>query len=390
MAPEDPILGQTERFMRDPRPHKVNLGVGMYLDDTGKVPTLPAVAAAMQHLQCGTQSSGYLPINGMADFCKVAQSLLVDHLEDARPQHMVTVQTLGGTGALTLAAELLASADAGSHVLISDPSWENHRAIFESAGFSVGTYPYYDGDHRMVAIDAMLAALQVATPGSIVVFHAACHNPTGYDLTPEQWQDVAAICADRGLTAMLDTAYHGFGYGLHEDLAAVRAFLRAGCNVLVASSFSKNFSLYRQRVGALSVVCQDDDESARVLSQLKRLIRTRYSNPPAYGAQLVAAVLNDPSLRQQWEQDLSVMRQRIQSMRKQLHARLKAFGATHDTSHLVRQHGMFSYTGLTPSAMQRLRDQYGVYGLDSGRICIAALNPHNLDTVASAISEVMG
>jgi aromatic-amino-acid transaminase len=274
-------------------------------------------------------------------------------------------------------------------VLISDPSWENHRALFTQAGFEVATYPYYDATHRGVRFESMLAALDAAAPGSIVVLHACCHNPTGCDLTPAQWEQVVAACKARGLVPFLDMAYQGFGEGIAEDGAAVAHFLATGMAFFVATSFSKSFSLYGERVGALSVVCDDAEQAVRVLSQLKLVIRANYSNPPTFGAQVVATVLTTPALRAMWEEELAAMRLRIQATRETLAARLKAAGVPGDLGYITRQKGMFSYSGLSQAQMQRLRSEFGVYGLDSGRICVAAINSRNLDAVVAAVARVM-
>jgi aromatic-amino-acid transaminase len=299
------------------------------------------------------------------------------------------VQALGGTGGLKLGADFLKRLSPNATVLISDPSWENHRALFTNAGFEVQTYPYYDAATRGVRFDAMLAALNAAAAGTIVVLHACCHNPTGCDITPAQWAQVVAAVKARGLTAFLDMAYQGFGEGLAEDGAVVGQFLASGVSFLVSTSFSKSFSLYGERVGALSVVCADKDEAARVLSQLKIVVRTNYSNPPTFGAQVVTTVLTTPALRAQWESELAGMRERIRAMRQALVAKLQAAGVKGDLSYITRQKGMFSYSGLSKEQMQRLRSEFGVYGVDSGRICVAALNSRNIDTVVAALVKVM-
>jgi aromatic-amino-acid transaminase len=393
LAPRDPILGLTEQFNADPRPGKVNLGVGVYLDADGKLPVLRCVAAAEQALLGAVRPKGYLPIDGLAAYDRAVQALVFG--ADSAAVHagrVATVQALGGTGGLKLGADLLRRLSPGATVLISDPSWENHRALFSNAGFTVESYPYYDAATRGVRFDAMLAALRAAAPGTVVVLHACCHNPTGCDLTLDQWAAVVAACADRGLVPFLDMAYQGFGQGIAEDGAAVRLFLDAGLACFVSTSFSKSFSLYGERVGALSVVAASADEAARVLSQLKVVIRTNYSNPPTFGAQLVATVLNTPELRAQWEDELGGMRLRIHAMRQALVQRLREAGvpgADGQLDHITRQQGMFSYTGLSAEQMRRLRDELGVYGLDSGRICVAALNERNLGTVAQALAQVM-
>jgi len=389
-APRDPILGLTEQFNADTNPAKVNLGVGVYNDDSGKLPLLQCVAQAERQMTDAAKAHGYLPIDGIAAYDKAVQGLVfgADH-EAVTSGRVVTVQAVGGTGGLKLGADFLKKLSPNATVLISDPSWENHRALFTSAGFNVDAYPYYDAEARGIRFDAMLAALQAAPNGTIVSLHACCHNPTGYDLTPEQWAQVVTAVKAKGLIAFLDMAYQGFGKGIAEDGAAVQQFLASGMNFFVSTSFSKSFSLYGERVGALSVVCASKEEAARVLSQVKIVIRTNYSSPPTQGAQVVAMVLTTPALRSLWESELEAMRVRIKSMRGALVEKLQAHGVKQDLSFITRQQGMFSYSGLSTPQMQRLRSEFGIYGLDSGRICMAALNSRNLDAVASAMAKVM-
>ncbi|MFN3296801.1 amino acid aminotransferase [Caldimonas sp.] len=390
MAPRDPILGLNEQFNADPNPAKVNLGVGVYYDDNGKLPLLQCVAAAEKQMLEAPKARGYLPIDGIAAYDKAVQDLVFGADSAAvKAARIATVQGLGGTGGLKIGADFLKKLNPKARVLISDPSWENHRALFESAGFEVGTYPYYDAARRGVNFDGMLAALEGAPAGTIVVLHACCHNPTGYDLTPAQWTEVIAAVKAAGLVPFLDMAYQGFGDGIAEDGAVIGQFMAAGLDFFVSTSFSKSFSLYGERVGALSVVCESKEEADRVLSQLKRVIRTNYSNPPTHGAQVVTTVLTTPALRQLWEEELAGMRQRIQAMRTALVERLKAAGVTQDMSFITQQRGMFSYSGLSQAQMQRLRSEFGVYGVDSGRICVAALNSKNIDHVAGAIAKVL-
>ena len=390
MAPRDPILGLNEQYAADPNPHKVNLGVGVYTDENGKLPLLACVAAAEQQLVQAATPRGYLPIDGIAAYDRAVQGLVFGTDSDiVTAQRVVTVQTLGGTGGLKVGADFLRRMNPKARVLISDPSWENHRALFTNAGFEVATYPYYDATVRGVDFAAMLAALQAAPAGTIVVLHACCHNPTGCDLTPVQWAAVVGVVKARGLVPFLDMAYQGFGVGLLEDGAAVGLFVASGLDFFVSTSFSKSFSLYGERVGALSVVCESAAEAARVLSQLKIVIRSNYSNPPTHGAQIVATVLTTPTLRAQWEQELGAMRTRIKAMRLALVQALAAAGITQDLAFITRQQGMFSYSGLNAAQMQRLRSEFGIYGVDSGRICVAALNHKNIDAVAAAIARVM-
>jgi aromatic-amino-acid transaminase len=390
LAPRDPILGLNEQFNADPNPAKVNLGVGVYYDENGKLPLLKCVAQAERQMIEAPKPRGYLPIDGIAAYDRAVQGLVFGADSPAvQAGRIATVQGLGGTGGLKLGADFLRRVNPAAKVLISDPSWENHRALFTQAGFQVDAYPYYDAARRGVDFDAMLAALNAAPAGTVVVLHACCHNPTGYDLLPEQWSQVVSTVKARGLVAFLDMAYQGFGDGIAEDGDAVRRFLASGLDFFVATSFSKSFSLYGERVGALSVVCSDADEAARVLSQLKIVIRTNYSNPPTHGAQVVATVLTTPALRALWEEELAGMRSRIKQMRTALVARLKAAGVKQDVTFITGQRGMFSYSGLSKEQMQRLRSEFGIYGVDSGRICVAALNAGNIDAVTQAMARVM-
>lgn len=394
MAPRDPILGLNEQFNADPNPSKVNLGVGVYYDENGKLPLLNCVAAAEKALIEQGKPKGYLPIDGIAAYDKAVQDLVFGSQGDAGKSlvasgRVATVQAIGGTGGLKVGADFLKRLNPTAKVMISDPSWENHRALFTNAGFTVEAYPYYDAAARGVNVSGMLAALNTAPAGTVVVLHACCHNPTGYDLTPAQWADVVNTVKARGLVAFLDMAYQGFGEGIAQDGAVVGQFMAAGLDFFVSTSFSKSFSMYGERVGALSVVCESKEEAGRVLSQLKIVIRTNYSNPPTFGAQVVATVLNTPELRLLWEDELAGMRVRIKAMREQLVTKLQAAGVQGDLSFITRQKGMFSYSGLNKPQMERLRGEFGVYGVDSGRICVAALNAKNIDAVASAIAKVI-
>jgi len=390
MAPRDPILGLNEQFNADTNPAKVNLGVGVYYDENGKLPLLRCVAEAEAQMQAAPKARGYLPIDGIAAYDQAVQGLVFGADSAAVCEARVaTVQALGGTGGLKIGADFLKRLSPDAQVLISDPSWENHRALFTNAGFKVSTYPYYDAEQRGIHVAGMLATLQAAAPGTIVVLHACCHNPTGYDLSAEQWAQVVEVVKARGLVAFLDMAYQGFGEGIAEDGAVVQQFLAAGLDFFVSTSFSKSFSLYGERVGALSVVCVSPEEAKRVLSQLKIVIRTNYSNPPTHGAQVVAMVLSTPALRAMWEAELAGMRLRIREMRQALVAELKAAGVSQDLSFVTRQKGMFSYSGLNAAQMQRLRSEFGIYGVDSGRICVAALNGKNLKAVAAAMAAVI-
>ena len=390
MAPRDPILGLNEQFNADTNPNKVNLGVGVYFDDNGKLPLLQCVQAAEKALMEKPTARGYLPIDGIVAYDNAVKALVFGaDSEPVTSGRVATVQAIGGTGGLKIGADFLKKVTPNAQVLISDPSWENHRAIFANAGFEVGTYAYYDAENRGVNFDGMLASLNAAAAGTIIVLHACCHNPTGYDLTPAQWDSVIEIVKAKELTAFLDMAYQGFGYGIAEDGAVIQKFVAAGLNFLVSTSFSKSFSLYGERVGGLSVVCQDKEETGRVLSQLKIVIRTNYSNPPTHGGAVVAAVLGNPELRALWEQELGEMRVRIKAMRQKLVDGLKAAGVAQDMGFITTQIGMFSYSGLSKEQMVRLRSEFGVYGTDTGRMCVAALNSKNIDHICASIAKVM-
>jgi aromatic-amino-acid transaminase len=390
MAPRDPILGVTEAFNADQNPRKLNLGVGVYYDDAGKVPLLECVRRAEQDVISTVAPRAYLPIDGLAAYDRAVQRLVFGADSPLVTEgRVVTVQALGGTGALKVGADFLRRFAPAARVLISDPSWENHRALFEYAGFEVDAYPYYDAQTRGVAFTAMCDALAAAPAGTVVVLHACCHNPTGADLTPAQWQEVIRIVGERDLIPFLDMAYQGFADGLDPDAAAVRAFADAGMPLLVSSSFSKSFSLYGERVGALSVATTSAEEAARVLSQLKRIVRTNYSNPPTHGGKVVAKVLETPDLRALWEQELSGMRDRIRAMRHTLVDRLRARLPDRDFGFVTEQRGMFSYSGLTKEQVQKLREAFSVYAIDTGRICVAALNSRNIDYAADAIAAAV-
>ena len=390
MAPRDPILGLTEAFNADTRAEKVNLGVGVYQDDNGKIPLLACVKAAEKARVEAGLPRGYQPIEGAAAYNGAVQSLLFgDKSEVVSAGRVATFETLGGTGALKVGGDYLKRLLPEATLYISDPSWENHRQVFESIGFNVETYPYYDPSTRGANFPAMKAKLATLPAGSIVLLHACCHNPTGADITEAQWGEVVETCRAQQLVPFLDIAYQGFGDGPEADTAAVRMFADSGMQFLVASSFSKNFSLYGERVGALSIVTESKEEAARVLSQVKRVVRTNYSNPPTHGGIVAAAVLNSPELRKLWEEELAGMRDRIRSMRTALVEKLKAAGVEQDFSFVIAQRGMFSYTGLTADQVDRLREEFGIYAVKSGRICLAALNTRNIDYVAKSIAAVV-
>ena len=390
MAPRDPILGLNEQFASDNNPNKVNLGVGVYFDDNGKLPLLQCVQAAEKAMMDKPTARGYLPIDGIAAYDAAVKSLVFGaDSEPVSSGRVATVQGIGGTGGLKIGADFLKKISPNAKVLISDPSWENHRALFTNAGFQVDTYAYYDAEKRGVNFDGMLASLNAATAGTILILHACCHNPTGYDITAAQWDQVISVVKAKNLTAFLDMAYQGFGHGITEDGAVIAKFVAAGLNFFVSTSFSKSFSLYGERVGALSVVCADKEECGRVLSQLKIVIRTNYSNPPIHGGAVVAAVLANPEWRATWEKELGEMRVRIKAMRQKLVDGLKAAGVKQDMSFITTQIGMFSYSGLNKEQMVRLRSEFGVYGTDTGRMCVAALNSKNIDYVCQSIAKVM-
>jgi len=390
MAPRDPILGLNEQYNADTNPAKVNLGVGVYFDDNGKLPLLQCVQAFEKTMMDKPTPRGYLPIDGIAAYDAAVKGLVFGaDSEPVKSARIATIQGLGGTGGLKIGADFLKRLNPQAKVLISDPSWENHRALFANAGFVVESYRYYDETTRGLNFAGMLADLNAAEPGTIIVLHACCHNPTGYDITAAQWEQVIAVLKAKNLTPFLDMAYQGFGYGITEDGAVIGKFVTAGLDFFVSTSFSKSFSLYGERVGALSVLCANKDEAAKVLSQLKIVIRTNYSNPPTHGGAIVAGVLGNPELRALWEKELGEMRVRIKAMRQKLVDGLKAAGIKQDMSFITTQIGMFSYSGLSKDQMVRLRNDFGVYGTDTGRMCVAALNSKNIDYVCACIAKVI-
>ena len=390
MAPRDPILGITEAFNADQHPEKTNLGVGVYYDDNGKVPLLGCVQKAESLLMEKLAPRTYLPIEGLAAYDKAVQELVFGaNSEVVTSKRAITAQAIGGTGALKLGADFLKRFSPNAQVYISDPSWENHRALFESAGFVVNNYPYFDTTSKGVNFDGMLASLQSMPAGSIVLLHACCHNPTGADLTDQQWAQVIQVVSERGLVPFLDMAYQGFGDGINEDGKVVGMFAAAGGPLFVSNSFSKSFSLYGERVGALSIVAANSEEAARLMSQLKRVIRTNYSNPPMHGGQVVAMALATPELRKLWEEELAGMRVRIKAMRQALVDKLKAKAPQHNFDFVIQQRGMFSYSGLTKAQVERLKTEFSIYAVDTGRICVAALNSRNIDRVVDAIAKVL-
>ena len=392
----DPILSLNEAFQKDPRPGKINLSIGIYFDDAGRVPVLDSVRRAEQQVVARDAPKPYLPIEGAANFRSAVQALLfgADH-EAVRSGRVATIQSVGSSGGLKVGADFIARWLPGSEVWVSDPSWENHRSMFEGAGLAVHDYPYYDAGTGGLDFAAMCATLRALPPKSVVLLHACCHNPTGVDLSHAQWDALAPILVEQGLVPYLDLAYQGFGDGIVEDAYALRvlAAARDGAgrplSFFVANSFSKSMSLYGERCGALSVVCADAGEAANVLGQLKFTIRRNYSSPPIHGGQIVAAVLTEPALRREWEGELAAMRERIQAMRRALHDVLAAKMPGRDFGYILRQRGMFSYTGLTPRQVDRLREEFAVYLVRSGRMCIAGLNRGNVETTARAMAAVL-
>jgi len=389
LAPPDPIIGLTEAFNNDKNPKKVNLGAGVYQDGAGKVPILQVVREAQERWQAKEETKSYIPIDGLPSFNQQVQALLFGAGSAAADARAVTVQALGGTGALKVGADFLKRFFPASQVWISDPSWENHRALFEAAGFTVNNYPYYNPETHGLDFTSMLDTLKGAPALTIVVLHACCHNPTGVDLSHEEWMRLVDLFQTSGLIPFLDFAYQGFSEGIEADAFAVRAFAEAGVPCLIANSFSKSFNLYRERIGALTIVSASEEEAKRVRSQVKRIIRTNYSSPASHGAQLVTAVLTDAGLRARWEVELAEMRERIRRMRDLFVRRLREKGVEQDFSFIERQRGMFSYSGLSRVAVDRLRDEYSIYIVGSGRICVAALNEKNIDYVCEAIAEAL-
>ncbi len=387
----DPILALNEVFLADPRPGKVNLSIGIYFDHNGRIPVLASVAAAQQRVVAAGGPKPYLPIEGAANFRAAVQALLFGPGHEAvQSGRVATLQTVGSSGGLKVGADFIKQWFPGAGVWVSDPSWDNHRSMFEGAGIAVHTYPYYDPAGAGVRFAAMLQTLNAVPASSVVLLHACCHNPTGVDLTRAQWDELIPLLKQRGLVAYVDLAYQGFGDGIEQDAYAVRALAAAGLSFFVANSFSKSMSLYGERAGALSVVCPDAQQAEHVLGQLKFTVRRNYSSPPIHGGQLVATVLASPDLRAQWEGELEAMRQRMLAMRAGLHGVISAKVPGRDFSYFLSQRGMFSYTGLSPEQVDRLRDEFAVYLVRSGRLCVAGLNPGNLERTAQAMAAVMG
>jgi len=385
----DPILSLNEAFQKDPRAGKINLSIGIYFDDAGKIPMLPSVRAAELAVVAEAGPRPYLPMEGAANFRTAVQALLFG-ADDTAQDRTVTIQSVGSSGGLKVGADFIKRYFPASAVYMSDPTWDNHRAVFEGAGLAVHTYPYYDPATGGLRFDAMLAAISQLPPQSVVLLHACCHNPTGVDLTVAQWEALIPVLKTRELLPFLDLAYQGYGDGIEEDAFAIRALAASGLSFFVANSFSKSMSLYGERCGALSVVCPDAAQAVNVLGQLKASIRRNYSSPPLHGGQLVARVLNDPALRVMWDAEVAAMRTRIKAMRQQLFDVLSAKLPGRNLDYFLTQRGMFSYTGLTAAQADRLKDEFGVYILRSGRICVAGLNSGNVEATANAFAAVMG
>ena len=386
----DPILSLNEDFQKDPRPHKINLSIGIYFDDAGRIPVMDSIRQAEQILVAKGGPKPYLPIEGAANFRTAVQLLLFGAGHEAMSSgRIATIQSVGSSGGLKVGADFIATHFKGSQVWVSDPTWDNHRSMFEGAGLTVNTYPYYDPATGGLKFTEMLATLRGLPAKSIVLLHACCHNPTGVDLTRAQWDALIPVLRERQLIPYLDLAYQGFGDGIEADAYAVRALASAGVSFFIANSFSKSMSVYGERCGALSVVCPDANQAALVLGQMKFTVRRNYSSPPIHGGQLVATVLTDPALRQNWEAELGAMRERILSMRKKLHAVLAAKVPGRNFDYFLTQRGMFSYTGMTTVQVDALRETHGVYMVRSGRICVAGLNSSNVEATAVAIAAVL-
>ncbi len=386
----DPILSLNEAFQADPRPGKVNLSIGIYFDDAGRIPVLDCVKQAEAQMLAEGGAKPYLPIEGSAAMRSAVQALLfgADH-PAVKAGRIATLQTVGSSGGLKVGADFIKRWLPGSAVWVSDPTWDNHRAMFEGAGVTVNTYPYYDAASGGVRFDAMREALATLPAGSLVLLHACCHNPTGVDLSRAQWAELVPLLKSRGLIPYLDLAYQGYGDGIDDDAFAIRAIADAGLTAFVANSFSKSMSLYGERAGALSVVCASAEEAERVLGQMKATVRRNYSSPAIHAAGIVSRVLGDPALHAAWEADVTAMRTRIQAMRRALHEVLVAKKPGRDFGYFLSQRGMFSYTGLSAAQVDRLREEFAVYLVRSGRICVAGLNTGNVERTAEAIAAVL-
>ena len=390
-APADAILGLTVAFNKDPRAEKINLSVGIYQDENGKTPTLASVREAEQRLAAGPSSKTYLPIPGAAGYLQATQQLAFGSGSELPSSGRIAgAHTPGGTGGLRVVADFLHENFPQATVWLSDPTWPNHQSIFAAAGVPTKNYPYFDQAANSLKLDAMLEAIGKMAAGDVILLHGCCHNPTGIDPTAAQWKQIVAAINKRGVLPFLDFAYQGFGDGLEEDAVGLREFAQAGGELIVCSSFSKNFGLYRERVGALAFVCQSSKDAGAVQSQINRAVRANYSNPPAHGAEIVETILKDVELRKMWEAELASMRNRINGMRSQLVDTLAEKGVPGDYSFMTQQRGMFSFSGLTKDQVELLRDEYAIYIVGSGRINVAGLTPANIDRVAESIGAVVG
>ena len=389
-APSDPIIGITEAFQQDPHPNKINLGVGVYKDAQGDTPVFAAVKRAEERLLKEENTKDYSPIEGPSEFAAAVQHLLFGAVHEVVVgKRAVTTQTPGGTGALRVAADFVHKLFPRARLWLSEPTWANHPRVFEAAGFEVRTYPYFDASTNGLELENMLSALREIPPGDVVLLHGCCHNPTGADPSPEQWERIAAVVGERGIVPLVDFAYQGMGDGLREDAAGLLQLCRTGAELFVASSFSKNFGLYNERVGALTLIAPTASAAARALSHLKICIRTNYSNPPAHGGAVVTMVLQDGELHRQWEDELKAMCARINCMRRLFVETLENKGVERDFSFIKRQRGMFSFSGLSPEQVEALRTQYSIYLIGSGRINVAGMTPENMEYLCSAIAAVL-
>ncbi|AEF56534.1 amino acid aminotransferase [Marinomonas posidonica] len=389
-APADPILGLNDAYKKDPNPNKINLGVGVYKDELGHTPILKAVKQAEERLLLQEKSKNYLSIEGRPNYRSAVQTLLFgkDH-QIISKQLAQTAHTPGGTGALRVAAEFIKKHLPEATIWVSNPTWANHQSVFQSVGLEVGSYSYYNADSKTLDFEAMLASLSQVPEGDVVLFHGCCHNPTGIDPTPEQWYQLAKLCSKQGFLALFDFAYQGFGQSLNDDAQGLRTFLDHVPEMLIASSFSKNFGLYNERVGALTIVCETSDQAESAFTQIKRCIRTNYSNPPSHGSAVVAEILNDAELYALWESELDTMRTRIHEMRSLFVNTLRAKGVNQDFSFISQQQGMFSFSGLTPDQVAQLRNEFGIYIVGSGRINVAGMTHDNMAPLCEAIASVI-
>jgi aspartate/tyrosine/aromatic aminotransferase len=388
-APPDPILGLTEAYKADPDPHKVNLGVGVYVNNEGITPVLDCVAQAEQKLAREKGSKSYLPMQGLPDYTAHVQNLLLGELAETLRERSFTAQTPGGTGGLRIAGDFLATQMPNSILWMSDPTWPNHPKVFSAAGLTQKSYRYFNSGENCLDFEGMMADLQSIAVGDVVLLHASCHNPTGVDPSPEQWEQIAELIAARGALPLVDFAYQGFANGLREDAQGLRIILQKCPAVMISSSFSKNFGLYGERVGALTFVTASAEEAETVGSQVKITIRTSYSNPPIHGAAIVATVLGNEQLKSLWLEELAGMRDRVNSMRRMLVDGLRDAGVERDFSFLADQNGMFSYSGLSREQVRHLREDHHIYAVDSGRVNVAGITTHNVERVSSAIAQVL-